>query len=207
MIKKYILNLFHTPKLCSKINTNKYPWGWKSQDEVNKIISYPIKDHSINYINYEKKFIHEYKLREFCEEMYYKTYYAYANEFDFLNSNLYSPKLSIGINYLRSNLDQININEEIKVIKVEMLNSWIKYGSIRNPDKFLGYYNNHEITHEISAGIIGPEVRSIWDQNSIKQKVRFLIELNTRKDVFDFERDLMITNNNWQLCNINRIIL
>ena len=40
---------------------------------------------------------------------------------------------------------------------------------IRNSNKFLGYYNYQEIMHEISAGIIGPEIQSIWDQRSIKQ--------------------------------------
>ena len=207
MIKKFILNLFHTPNLCKKINIKENPWGWKSSNEISKIISYPIIKHNINYVDYESKFIHEYKVRELCEDTYYKTYYAYLNNFDFLNSNLYSPELSIGLNYLRSKVNYFNLDSEIEINKVEMIGSWIKYGSVKNPDKFLGFYNEHEITHEISAGIIGPEIRSIWDQNSIKQKVRFLIELNNRKDVFDFERDLMISNNKWQLCNINRIIL
>lgn len=207
MIKKYILNLFHTPKLCEKINLREHIWGWKSQHEISKIIEYPILRHNINYVNNESKFIHEYRVRELCEDTYYKTYYAYLNNFDFLNSNLYSPKLSIGLNYLRSGVNNMNLDDEIKINKVEMLGSWIKYGSIKNPDKFLGLYNQFEITHEISAGMIGPEIRTIWDQNSIKQKVRFLIELDNRKDVFDFERDLMTLNNKWQLCNINRIIL
>ena len=55
--------------------------------------------------------------------------------------------------------------------------------------------------------MIGPEIQAIWDQQSIKQKVRLLIECNDRKDVFDFERNLMIHDDNWQLCNINRIII
>ena len=55
--------------------------------------------------------------------------------------------------------------------------------------------------------MIGPEFQSIWDQQSIKQKVRILIELEDRKDIFEFERNLMTHNDNWQLCNINRIII
>ena len=55
--------------------------------------------------------------------------------------------------------------------------------------------------------MIGPEIKAMWDQQSIKQKVRLLIKLDNRQDVFDFERDLMIQNDNWQLCNINRIII
>ena len=33
----------------------------------------------------ERKFIHEYKLNEYAEDMYNKTYYAYTNNYDFLN--------------------------------------------------------------------------------------------------------------------------
>ena len=62
------------------------------------------------------------------------------------------------------------------------------------------------LIHEISTGMIGPEVQSIWDQRSVKQKIKLNIELEDREDIFEFERDLMSRGNNWQLCNINRII-
>ena len=42
--------------------------------------------------------------------------------------------------------------------------------------------------------MIGPEFQSIWDQQSIKQKVKMLIELQDRFDVFEFERNLMVHN-------------
>ena len=63
--------------------------------------------------------------------------------------------------------------------------------------------------HELSAGIIGPEVQSVWDQRSLKQKVRISIEsdiFDHRIDVIDLERDLMTTNGDWQLSNINLIV-
>ena len=55
--------------------------------------------------------------------------------------------------------------------------------------------------------MIGPEIQSIWDQRSVKQKIRLNVELEDREDIFEFERDLMDKNNEWQLCNINRIIV
>ena len=207
MFKKSFLRAFHYPILCNKIDIINNPWGWKSLDEINKIIDYKIPESGINIKNYDRKYIHEYKLRNYTEEMYNKTYYAYLNNYDFLNSSLFSPKLANGLNYLRSESNLANFGDKINIKKVEMIDSWIKYGRIRNSNKFLGYYNYQEIMHEISAGIIGPEIQSIWDQRSIKQKVRFLIESKNRKDVFDFERDLMTINDNWQLCNINRIII
>ena len=207
MFKKSFLRAFHYPILCNKIDITNNPWGWKSLNEINKIIDYKIPESGINIKNYDRKYIHEYKLRNYTEEMYNKTYYAYLNNYDFLNSSLFSPKLANGLNYLRSESNLANFGDKINIKKVEMIDSWIKYGRIRNSNKFLGYYNYQEIMHEISAGIIGPEIQSIWDQRSIKQKVRFLIESKNRKDVFDFERDLMTINDNWQLCNINRIII
>ena len=207
MFKKSFLRAFHYPILCNKIDIINNPWGWKSLDEINKIIDYKIPESGINIKNYDRKYIHEYKLRNYTEEMYNKTYYAYLNNYDFLNSSLFSPKLANGLNYLRSESNLANFGDKINIRKIEMIDSWIKYGRIRNSNKFLGYYNYQEIMHEISAGIIGPEIQSIWDQRSIKQKVRFLIESKNRKDVFDFERDLMTINDNWQLCNINRIII
>ena len=71
----------------------------------------------------------------------------------------------------------------------------------------MGYYNYNEIVHEITAGIVGPEIQSIWDQKAIKQKIKLNIELEDRYDILEFERDLMSYGNNWQLCNINRIII
>ena len=104
-----------------------------------------------------------------------------------------------------TDIEELDVN--IKVNKISLIGNWVKYGKIKNKNKFLGLYNDHEFIHEISAGIIGPEIQSIWDQQSIKQKVRLLIELENRSDVFDFERDMMIHNDNWQLSNINRIII
>ena len=206
MFKKYFLKTFFNPQLCNKINIKKYPWGWKSKEEIEKIINFEIPNENMS-IDYDRKFIHEYNLNQYTENMYNKTYYAYYNNYDFLNSNLFCPKLANGLNYLREkrNINEFNVNINIK--KITLLKNWIKYGRIKNSNKFLGLYDENEFIHEITAGMIGPEFQSIWDQQSIKQKVRILIELEDRKDIFEFERNLMTHNDNWQLCNINRIII
>lgn len=206
MIKKYFFKTFFNPNLCHKINVKENPWGWKSKNDIQNIIDYPISNHCISF-SHERKYIHEYKLNEFTEEIYNKTYYAYINNYDFLNSSIFSPKLANGLNHLRSisNIEELGV--DIKINKISLIGNWIKHGKIKNKNKFLGLYNDDEFIHEISTGIIGPEIQSIWDQQSIKQKVRLLIELENRSDVFDFERDMMIYNDNWQLSNINRIII
>ena len=206
MIKKYFLKTFFVPKLCNNINIIKYPWGWKSKKHINNIIEYPIPKNNISF-NHDNKFIHEYKLAEYTQDIYYKTYNGYIRKYDFLNSSIFSPKLANGLNYLRSLSNINNLTEDLKINKITVIGNWIKHGRIKNRNKFLGLYNNVEFIHEISAGIIGPEIEYIWDQEGIKQKVRVLIELENREDVFDFERDLMTNDNIWQLSNINRIII
>ena len=84
--------------------------------------------------------------------------------------------------------------------------TWIKYGKVKNQNKLFGLYDPYDFVHEISTGMIGPEFQSIWDQQSLKQKARLLIKLDDRNDIFEFERNLMIQDDSWQLCNINRII-
>ena len=176
MIKKIIFKNIYFPNFCKNI-----------------------QDHNLIYI-------HEYRLKEFCENIYKNTYYNYLNGFDFLETDLISLNLSNGLNYLRSNSNITSLPKNINIKNINLLNSWIKYGSVKNCSKFLGLYNKKEIIHELCTGMIGPEIQSIWDQKGIKQKVRFIINLDHRDDIFEFERDLLFNNNKWQLCNINRII-
>ena len=211
--RKRIFNILHKPNFCHNINYVKYPWGWKSNHDVKKIVEFPIKSLDINIDhlnnNYDLRYVHEYKIREYAEELYSKTYYEILKNYDFLNTTVVCPKLAVGLNYLRSKTDISNFNDDFKINNIKVLDSWIKYGSVRNISKFLGFYNDKEILHELSAGILGPEVQSVWDQKSLKQKVRVIIEsdiFDERLDVLDLERDLMVTNGEWQLSNINRII-
>ena len=205
MIRKYFFKTFFQPVMCNKIDVKKYPWGWKSSNDIKEIIKHPINEADLN-VDFNRKFIHEFNLTEYTKNMYTKTYYAYHNDFDFLNSNLFCPSLANGLNILRNKADLRNFNENIHIQDVTLLATWIKYGKVKNQTKLFGLYDPHDFVHEITTGMIGPEFQSIWDQQSIKQKVRMLIKLNDRNDVFEFERNLMIHNDGWQLCNINRII-
>ena len=72
MIKKQFFRYFYKPKLCSKINTRKYPWGWKSQKEIKDIIVYPLNNEIFN-IEHHRTFVHEYNLISYTKEIYNKT--------------------------------------------------------------------------------------------------------------------------------------
>ena len=217
-IRKTIFNCLHRPTFCNKIDYVKYPWGWKSNLEIKNVMNYPTNSLDINIEHlsnhYDLRYININRINKvdskYAEELYRNTYYSFLEDYDFLNTTSLCPKLSVGLNYIRSNTDINNLREDIKIKDVTMINSWIKYGSIRNINKFLGFYNDKEIIHQISAGMIGPEIQSIWDQQSIKQQIRFIIKstiTNNRIDIVDLERDIMITEGEWQLCNINRIVV
>lgn len=206
MIRKVFFRTFFKPSICNKIDLKKYPWGWKSQADIKDIIKHPIRDTNLR-IEYDRRFIHEVNLIKYTKDMYTKTYFAYHNDYDFLNSNLFCPLLSNGLNLLKNKADLRNFNENIQIQNVSLIASWIKYGKVKNQTKLFGLYDPNDFIHEITTGMIGPELRSVWDQQAIKQKARMLIELKDRNDVFEFERNLMNHNNNWQLCNINRIIM
>ena len=122
MIRKNLFRIFYFPNLCENINTVKYPWGWKSKEEINKIKKYNLLKNEVNINDYELKYIHEYKVKEYCEEIYKKTYYSYLNNYDFLNTNLLSPSLSNGLNYLRSKSDIDNLNTNIRIKNIELIN-------------------------------------------------------------------------------------
>ena len=92
------------------------------------------------------KYIHEYRLKEYCEEIYKKTYNYYIEGFDFLESDLFSLNLGNGLNYLRSKSNINNLDNKIKIENVDLLNTWIKYGKINNISKFCGIYNNKSRT-------------------------------------------------------------
>ena len=34
MLRKNLLKLFHKPIFCDRINLKKFPWGWKSNEEI-----------------------------------------------------------------------------------------------------------------------------------------------------------------------------
>ena len=49
-------------------------------------------------------------------------------------------------------------------------------------------------------------MRYIWDQMPIRQKVRVYFKSKNYLDVVDFEKDIMLNDQEWQVCNINKII-
>lgn len=204
MIRKFVLYLFHEKQLCKNSCSQKYPWGWKSR---NCIIDYKQIINN-NYDNNVKKINENHFLKNSIIS-YNKIYKTYLNEKDFLDFEFTTPKLSIALNNLRENSNNDIISKlpkEINVNKSIILSNSINNELTTNNFKFLGYYNKDEIVHQIITGAIGPEIRHLWDQLPSKQIINVLYQSDNYYDIIEWERNLLESNSEWQVSNINKII-
>ena len=207
MWRKFILHLFHENQVCKNSCNIKYPWGWKSKNTIN---------HQKNIL-INKKYIFNKSVDSFDKERFLKDsihayniiYNAYVNKVDFLDFEYTNPKLSIALNQLRDSTDDnliINLPKKIKVNDTILLSNKIKNEITTNNFKFLGYFNQAEISHQLTAGALGPEIKHIWDQQPIKHKLTVLYQSEDFYDIVEWERDLAEKEPEWQVSNINKII-
>ena len=135
----------------------------------------------------------------------YETIYdAYKNKINFLEEDYTSPSLSIALNELQS--DRIIPELNFKNVGVKILDNWIEDTTINSNNKILGFFCRNEVVHHLVAGAIGPEHRDIWDQRGYKQIVRVVYKSPHRMDIWDWERDIMMSDQDWHVSNINEII-
>ncbi len=202
LIHKFRLN----PDVCLKNNS----WGWISQNKIKQISNNNIPKNEIEDIDdqNERMFYHKYHFRKGVIQGYQTVYQSYCLDKDFIENCYTTPKLSLAINYLNSINSNIVIpNLSFKNMDINILGSWIETGFAESNDKILGLWDQEVLKHELIAGGLGPEVRVIWDQKPMKQKVRVLYQLSNRIDVWDWERCIMVPDSNWSVSNINNILV
>ena len=100
-----------------------------------------------------------------------------------------------------------NVHNVHKSLEATILGSWLTTGLVFNHDKLFGVCSMTEMKHFILIGAIGPEVPSMWNQIGIKQIVRVQYNIDGIIDIWDFERDIMVQDQLWQINNINGIII
>lgn len=207
-MRKELLRLLHNFELCPNLCNIKYPWSWRSKLNNKKLINKIKNPMDTNFKSEDnREFIHKLKFKDASADAYKIIYKCYIKQEDFLDHCYTSPSLSLALNDLRDKSNINNLPSDIIVIDVKIISSWYEYGLTKSNDKFMGFYNKDEIIHEISAGALGPEVRKVWDQQSIKQKVKVLYESTEYLDILEWERDLMIPDQDWQVSNINQILI
>jgi len=207
-MRKELLRLLHNFELCPNLCNIKYPWSWRSKLNNKKLINKIKNPMDTNFKSEDnREFIHKLNFKDDSADAYKIIYECYIKQKDFLDHCYTSPSLSLALNELREKSNIDNLSSDIILIDVKIISSWYEYGLTKSNDKFMGFYNKEEIIHEISAGVLGPEVRKVWDQQSIKQKVKVLYESNEYLDILEWERDVMMPDQDWQVSNINKILI
>lgn len=206
-LKNIVLQTFHRKDLHQKCCPILFPWGWRSQECINKIISDKV-EYGVEpdlFIR-DNAYIYKTNFTLGVKQGYNIIYQGFMDNIDFLQYSYTSPSLSIALNHLNSNREKESIIDTSE-IKVKILANWIETNTINSKDKILGFYNKDEMIHHLIAGGIGPECSDLWDQTGFKQIVRVKYILDNRIDIWDWERDIIDENLPWQVRNINNIIV
>ena len=207
-MQKELLKLFHKFELCPNLCNIKYPWGWRSKLNNKNLLA--VKNYS-KYLEFKsddnREIIHNLNFKKDSSDAYKIIYKAFLQNKDFLDYCYTTPSLSLALNELRNNTNIKSLSNDININNVEIVNLWYEYGLTKSNNKFFGFYSKDEIFHELIAGGLGPEVRKIWDQRGIKQKIKVLYESDEYFDVLEWERNMMIPDQDWQVSNINNILI
>ena len=225
-----IRRLLHNYKFCEYIDSSMI-WGWKSQKDIlkleNKIpqcefkynkhnnIDIISKHNGLIYYNCDESYKFHLEKQDFIKGVshaYTQIYHDYSDKsIDISKLNYADPSLLYALYDLNSFNKNCQSFDKIKNINIKIIGSWLENAMIHNNDKALGIFSNEEIKHFIISGMVGPESLLLWDNIGLKQliRVKYNVEYTSRKkriDIFDWERDLMIPETEWQINNINKII-
>jgi hypothetical protein len=149
-----------------------------------------------------RDYINEYKMKEIIKKMYFGIHKSFNSNHNFFSKDYISPELCYILNETSK---RQNILGLINISNIEILEKYNSYGFVHSNNKLFGLYNKHEIIHEISAGILGPEISKIWDQKPIKQNLLVSIKSDVYNDLIHLERDLMLNESEWIISDINYI--
>ena len=190
------------------INTNKYSWGWRSQKEIRKIlrntttIKYQSNMFDENITT--KSYINEKEFQIGSIQAYYKIYETFYDKQNFIKKKYTTPELSLAINHI------ISKKSKHKIVKINNLNSkiltsWIEVGNTNENNRFMGKWDYNHIKKEFKKS----NINNCWDIyiGPLKQKVKVLYKSENRIDIWEFERCLMENNKDWNISNINEILI
>tara|TARA_Y100000991_G_scaffold213996_1_gene200780 strand:- start:548 stop:1168 length:621 start_codon:yes stop_codon:yes gene_type:complete len=190
------------------IKPRKYPWGWRSQKEIRKILinTNNMKYQSSMFDNsiIEKTRINEDEFLLGSKEAYYKIHEHFYSKKDFLKTRYTTPELSLAINYISSNIDEIKYYK-IQNLDSKILTSWIEVGNATSNNRLLGYWDCKYIKKQIRNS----NLSSCWDiyVGPLKQKVKVLYKNNKRIDIWELERCIMEEDSEWTIANINDVLI
>ena len=209
MDRKSILNLIYNKKLCEKLCSTRFPWGWKPKDIIQEEEKFLVKSNDEPfYHNY-----HTFESNHFLEHSrnaYNVIYKNYLDKIDFLDKKFTTPSLSIALNKLRSKADDEKLNkypDDSKTMQNFILSNKIEYKVTTCNYKILGFTSKKEIKYNIFMGLANPDETDLKSQHPTKQIINVLYLSDNFYDILEWERDLLEINPEWQVSNINNILL
>lgn len=204
MLRKYALRIVHPPKINPRICVRENPWGWLPQEFIQKnlaiqkkVLSYPM------LYNFKEE-----EFRDGCETAYYKMFETFhCSSTDFLDKKYTTPELAIVLNDLKSFAPlSSSCNPVPQISDIEILDIWEEREYTFSNHKILGLWNFDEAQKEFLVGILGPESADGVIRPR-KKIVSVLFTSKNRQDVWIFEKDLKSPDSDWQISNMNQILI
>ena len=201
MEKCKIMPLIHKYTL-QVIQPNKYPWGWRPQNEIKKILDKtPIYKYQPNMFDDEiksKTKLNEYQFIEGAKQGYKIIFEHFKNKKDFISENYTTPELSRALNYINTIQKSHNITFQEPSVKILTSSILIEYA--KSNDKIFGYFDIKELKKNIPA--------NLWDVyvGPLKQNVKVLYQIDDEMHIWDWERSLM-GDDYWTVSNINEVLI
>ena len=118
-----------------------------------------------------------------------------------------TPELASVLNDLKSFAPlSSSCNPVPQISDIEVLDIWEEREYTLSNHKILGLWNFDEAQKEFMVGILGPESADAMIQPR-KKIVSVLFTCLDRKDVWIFEKDLKSVGSDWQISNMNQILI
>ena len=211
-IKVYIMKYSIVPIIhrfnLRNIKPRKYPWGWRSQKEIRKILNnttnIKYQSNMFNENIIKKTYINEEEFKEGTKYAYYTIYKNFYDQQNFLKKKYTTPQLSLAINHIISDIPKLK-NIKIKNLNSKILTSWIEVGNACSNNKLFGIWSCKHLKNELKKS----NINNCWDIyiGPLKQKVKVLYRSDNRIDIWEFEKCLMEENEEWNVSNINEILI
>ena len=191
------------------IQPKKFPWGWRSQKQIRKIVVQNVESkhqpcHFNETIQKKIKF-NEPEFLKGAIQGYRKIFKQFSKKRDFLNVRYTTPELSLALNHVSSFSKHLPTTK-LSPLQCKVMTSWIEVGIANSNSNILGIWDIELIKQDLSES----NVNDLWDiyVGPLKQKVRVLYTLNKNHlQVWEWEKCLMRHKEEWTVSNINEILI
>lgn len=207
MFSRILFYHLHLPTLNPLVCVDRYPWGWlpssyiatlNNKDQTREMGRLDPEEYGIE--------LDRESFRLGAVQAYNTIFHHYMKKKMFVLKDYTSPSLSIALDYLAL-IRHKDVCLPPRISHVMIIDDWIEEESTFRNNKMLGLWNPEEMQHYVLSGVIGPEIQSIYDQKPLKHVVKTIFHCDERQDIWIFEQCLFDQDPQWQIQNMNNVIL